>query len=112
MGSTFSVVLYDQPDDIGVVLENEVADRAHQCSAATGLALDDRRFCAGADADRQADMNLPAILDVLHLYGAFQSRARVDVEEETVRDEGGIDGADRIVCAVQLERRRKASVLQ
>ena len=112
MRRAVGLVLDDDPDDLGVVADQEMADRADQRVAAAGLALDDGRPGAGADAHREAHMRLAAILHVLQFDRALRRRTVCDVEEEAVGDEGRIDRADRIVGAAQFQRRREAAVLQ
>ena len=62
------LVLHDQPSDLGAVADDEHwLTELTKAPPAAGLALDDRRLGAGADAHRQAHMRLAAGLHVLQL---------------------------------------------
>ena len=86
-----------------------------------GLALDDRRLGAVADAHRQAHMRLAAGLHVLQFDRLFELGAVGDVDEIAVGDEGGVERADGIVgcradrapaqsCRRSAFRRRRCTV--
>ena len=107
------LILDDHPDDLGIVAEQQMADRADQRRAACRSGA--RRWSPWrrrrrAPASAHASGRRPA-------RSAIRSAGRAptpvgDVDEEAVGDEGRIDRADRIVGAAQLERRREAAVLQ
>ena len=105
MGRGLRLVLDDQPVDLGTVADLDIRHRADQRISRAGLPLDDGRLRALAEAGGEARMDLAARMDVLQFDRRRDLGALGDRQVKSIRDESGVDRADRIV---RLQRREIA----